>query len=97
MALYHKIRIFYMGSMRLPKDNSTGRDIMTKVSNGFSLTLVFNYGTDGEGNPILKRKTLRIIDGATDDDIYNAALNLSNLSSKPLERLEKRENYLYQE
>ena len=65
----------------------------TKVNLGDKVRISFDYGVDGEGKQIIKRKSFNIIPGATDDQVYTAANNFASLCEKSLIEIEKIENY----
>jgi len=65
----------------------------TKVSLGDKVRIAFDYGVNGDGKQIVKRKSFSIIAGATDDQVYTAANNFASLCEKSLLEIEKIENY----
>ncbi|KLO22772.1 DUF1659 domain-containing protein [Marinitoga sp. 1155] len=65
----------------------------TKISLGDKARISFDYGVDAEGKQIVKRKSFKIIAGATDDQVYTAANNFASLCEKSLLEIEKIENY----
>ncbi|RDI90037.1 hypothetical protein Ob7_09877 [Thermosipho africanus Ob7] len=65
----------------------------TKINLGDKVRISFDYGLDLDGKQIIKRKAFSIIAGATDDQVYTAALNYASLSEKSLVEIEKIENY----
>ncbi|GAB6190206.1 hypothetical protein JCM30566_19490 [Marinitoga arctica] len=65
----------------------------TKVSLGDKARISFDYGVDGNGKQIIKRKSFSLIAGATDDQVYTAANNYASLCEKTLIEIEKIENY----
>ncbi|KAF2956257.1 DUF1659 domain-containing protein [Marinitoga sp. 38H-ov] len=65
----------------------------TKVNLGDKVRISFDYGVDGNGKQIIKRKAFPIIAGATDEQVYTAASKFASLCEKTLVEIEKIENY----
>ncbi|WP_428910020.1 DUF1659 domain-containing protein [Niallia sp. Krafla_26] len=63
--------------------------LMTKDS---KLRVIFEIGTSEEGKPIFKTKSYaNVVEGATPDQLYQAAQALASLSNYPMSNVQQSE------